>query len=418
MWDGELTGQVVGGRYALGELYGSGGMADVYRARDTRLDRPVAVKVFQGVATSGEEVRLDREARVLAALRCPGLVAVYDSGVFRGHPYFVMQAVEGGTLRARMHEALSPESVANLGVQIARVLAHVHERGVVHRDVKPSNVLLDVDERRAYLTDFGLALQPQLTRVTRSGMMVGTAGYLAPEQVRGAEVTPAVDVYALGLMLLECLTGRPEYPGGDTEAALARLHRPPRIPAGLPEPWGEALAAMTDSDPARRPTAAECAELLRSAQLASGQAPPLDEVLTAEVEPAAANEAPPSRRPVGALVAGALAAVAVTSAVVLNLDGPPPAQQRSEGTATTSEQPAARTTAPPPQPAPSTVTVVQQIPVPAQPQPRPNPDPQPDQQVDHEPEQQVRERLEAAKSEGKSKATPPGKARKESDGDR
>ncbi|MEU4445352.1 serine/threonine-protein kinase [Actinosynnema sp. NPDC050801] len=278
MWDGELTGEVVDGRYTLGSLYGSGGMAEVYRALDTRLDRKVAIKFFQGEASSEDRIRLDREAEVLGAMRCPGLVEVYGTGSFRGRPYFVMQPVEGGTLRRRMRGAMSPEVVAAIGAQVAGVLAHVHANDVVHRDVKPSNILLDATGRRAYLADFGLALQAQVTRVTRSGILVGTAGYLAPEQVRGGDVLPAADVYALGLVLLECLTGRPEYPGGDTEAALSRLHREPRIPTDLPDPWAEVLTAMTASSPARRPSAAECERLLTRAQRASEGLPPLVDV--------------------------------------------------------------------------------------------------------------------------------------------
>ncbi|CAL9406035.1 Serine_threonine-protein kinase PknL [Actinosynnema sp. ALI-1.44] len=182
MWDGDLTGEVVDGRYALGGLYGSGGMAEVYRAYDTELDRKVAIKVFQGTATPEDQIRLDREAQMLSELDCPGVVAVYGTGSFRRRPFYVMQAVEGGTLRRRMREALAPEVVARIGSQVAEILGHVHRHGVVHRDVKPSNILLAVDERRAYLADFGLAIQAQVTRVTRSGVLVGTAGYLAPSR--------------------------------------------------------------------------------------------------------------------------------------------------------------------------------------------------------------------------------------------
>ncbi|MCE6995990.1 serine/threonine protein kinase [Saccharothrix sp. S26] len=310
MWDGDLTGEVVDGRYALGSLYGSGGMAEVYRAVDERLDRKVAIKFFLGEASGEDRIRLDREAQVLGGMRCPGLVEVYGTGVFRGRPYFVMQPVEGGTLRRRMRGAMAPEVVAAIGAQVAGVLAHVHANDVVHRDVKPSNILLDPAGRRAYLADFGLALQAQVTRVTRSGVLVGTAGYLAPEQVRGGEVLPAADVYALGLVLLECLTGRPEYPGGDTEAALSRLHREPRIPANLPAPWTEVLTAMTASDPARRPSAAECERLLTRAQEASAGLSPLVEVAVVD-RPAPEEPEPKSGNRV-MLVGGAAAAAVLT----------------------------------------------------------------------------------------------------------
>lgn len=368
MWDGDLTGEVLDGRYALGTLYGAGGMAQVYRAFDTRLDRKVAVKFFQGESGPEDRIRLAREAEVLGALRCPGLVEVYDTGVHQGRPYFVMQPIEGGTLRRRMREALAPAVVAHIGAQVAETLAHVHAHDVVHRDVKPSNILLDPEGRRAYLADFGLALQAQVTRVTRTGVLVGTAGYLAPEQVRGADVLPAADVYALGLVLLECLTGRPEYPGGDTEAALARLHREPRIPANLPAEWTAALTAMTASDPGQRPSAAECARLLTAAEHASEGLPPLVDVAVATPRSTPA----PARRPGnGALLGGAVAAAAaLTLLAVLNLGEPPstdtgtgPVEQPSDAPSTSAVHPVADVPATTLDPLPgerSTVTVVQQ----------------------------------------------------------
>ncbi|MFI9818633.1 serine/threonine-protein kinase [Saccharothrix variisporea] len=335
MWDGDLTGEVVDGRYALGGLYGSGGMAEVYRAYDTELDRRVAIKVFQGTATLEDQIRLDREAQMLSELDCPGVVAVYGTGSYRGRPFYVMQAIDGGTLRRRMREALAPEVVARIGAQVAEILGHVHRHDVVHRDVKPSNILLATDERRAYLADFGLALQGQVTRVTRSGVLVGTAGYLAPEQVRGAEVGPPADVYALGLVLLECLTGRPEYPGGDTEAALARLHREPRIPSNLPAEWVEVLTAMTHTLPSKRPTATECAAMLAVAERASAGLRPLVGV---EVAPRVAEQPPPPpteprRRRRTALLIGAAAAllgvVAMLHALTIG-SRPDPADTRQQ----------------------------------------------------------------------------------------
>ncbi|MGM1061834.1 protein kinase domain-containing protein [Saccharothrix sp. Mg75] len=379
MWDGDLTGELVDGRYSLGPLYGSGGMAEVYRGRDTLLDRRVAVKFFLGQAGDEDRIRLDREARVLGELSCPGLVEVYDTGLHRGRPYFVMQPVEGGTLRRRMRDPLPPAVVAHVGAQVAGVLAHVHDHGVVHRDVKPSNILLDPAGRRAYLADFGLALQAQVTRVTRSGVLVGTAGYLAPEQVRGADVSPAADVYALGLVLLECLTGRSEYPGGDTEAALARLHRSPRVPANLPAEWTAVLAAMTAPDPADRPSAAECERLLALAERASADVPPLTGLVVAD-DPVDDRE-PPRDRPDHharglrgkVLVAGSVAAAAalVVLAAVNLADPTRPADEvgRPGGTTSTTDVrpvaavPPATTGAVAPQAADrSAVTVVREAP--------------------------------------------------------
>ena len=368
MWDGDLTGEVVDGRYALGNLYGSGGMAEVYRAVDNRLDRKVAIKFFQGEASGEDRIRLDREAQVLGALRCPGLVEVYGTGTFRGRPYFVMQPVEGGTLRRRMRGAMAPEVVAEIGAQIAGVLAHVHANDVVHRDVKPSNILLDPAGKRAYLADFGLALQGQVTRVTKSGILVGTAGYLAPEQVRGGDVRPAADVYALGLVLLECLTGRPEYPGGDTEAALSRLHRAPRIPADLPEPWTAVLTAMTASDPTKRPTAAECERKLTRARKASAGLAPLVDVAVVDRSEPAEPEPKSDNRPL--LIGAGAAAVVLTLLGFLAFSDPtaPESGERPSRPATsTAAEPIAEQapdTGGVVEPGnPSTVTVVQDAPI-------------------------------------------------------
>jgi hypothetical protein len=148
-------------------------------------------------------------------------------------------------------------------VWLADALAHVHRGGIVHRDLKPANVLLDPDGRPR-LTDFGIARALDGTAVTGTGFVVGTAAYLAPEQVRGERVGPEADVYALGLVLLEALTGRREYPGALVESATARLHRPPAVPPHLPDALSTALHAMTARDPAARPTAAQVAALLEA----------------------------------------------------------------------------------------------------------------------------------------------------------
>lgn len=309
-WDGDLTGAVVDDRFVIGSLLGSGGMAEVYRAYDRTTTSSVAIKVFTGPGLPDDELRLQREATMLASLECPGLIPVYASGTVSRRPYFVMREITGGTLRQRMREPLPPRFVARIGGQIAAVLDHVHGLGVVHRDIKPSNILLDDEEKQAYLADFGLALVAEVTRVTTSGVLVGTAGYLAPEQVRGADVGPAADVYSLGLVLLECLTGRSEYPGGDAEAALARLARSPRIPVDLPLAWVSLLSAMTDMDPARRPTAAQCARSLEAAHEASRGLPAL--------LPGAAVESPPEvpKQHKGKRLAIAAATVAVTAVAV------------------------------------------------------------------------------------------------------
>ncbi len=261
----------VGGRYRLEALVGRGGSAEVWSAQDEALERPVAVKLV--TATGGEDAgRVRDEARLLARLSHPGLVPVYDAGTDEGgRPWVVMELVVGETLAdAIARGALPPERTAEIGRVLADALAYVHGQGLVHRDVKPANVLLGRDGR-VRLTDFGIARLVDAARVTATGLTVGTASYLSPEQVTGAEVGPPSDVYSLGLVLLECLTGRREYPGSAVEVALARLTRPPRVPPHLPQGWTGLLEAMTAREPAPRPTAAlVSAELGRI--VAGGQA--------------------------------------------------------------------------------------------------------------------------------------------------
>ncbi|MCD2193861.1 serine/threonine protein kinase [Actinomycetospora endophytica] len=210
-----------------------------------------------GDLEEGSDARNRREVLTLAALSHPGLVTVYDVGDDHGRAYFVMQLIEGDTLAQRIRRGPLPlGDVIALGAALADALGYVHRRGVVHRDVKPGNVLLDGDGR-AHLSDFGIAAVRDAAPVTAAGMVIGTASYLSPEQVRGEAVTPAVDIYALGLVLIECLTGRREYPGNALEAAVARLHRRPVVPIGLPESLRSLLIAMTADDPTSRPDADE-----------------------------------------------------------------------------------------------------------------------------------------------------------------
>ncbi|GGM64444.1 serine/threonine protein kinase [Longimycelium tulufanense] len=239
-------------------------MADVFCAADSRLAREVAVKVFRPGADEKDRQRFHHEAALLAGLDHPGLVPVFDAGTTgNGTPYLVMPLLCGGSLRDEINRGpLDPRWVANVGADLADALAHVHARDVIHRDIKPSNILFD-SQGRSRLADFGISRLIDATRITASGMLVGTAAYLAPEQVRGQPVGPASDIYSLGLVLLECVTGETEYTGPTVEVALARLNRPPRIPATLPTWLAEALSAMTAIDPAARPDAATCVRLLR-----------------------------------------------------------------------------------------------------------------------------------------------------------
>ncbi|GAA1311938.1 serine/threonine-protein kinase [Saccharothrix xinjiangensis] len=257
-----VSENVVAGRYRLVEPIGLGGMAEVHRAWDTLLRRHVAVKLFQPGFDPEAARRFDNEVRVLAGLSHPGLVSVYDADTGADAPFVVLRLVEGETVRERIARGPQPlDQVRRLGARLADALAHVHSHGLVHRDVKPSNILLD-HEDNPYLADFGLVHLTGATRLTRTDQLVGTAAYLAPEQVLGQDVDDRADVYALGLVLLECLTGRREYGGGEVEAAIARLHRPPVLPEHLPTDVEQLLSRMTSTSAGERPAAHDCAEVL------------------------------------------------------------------------------------------------------------------------------------------------------------
>jgi serine/threonine protein kinase len=286
----EPGGWVLAGRYRVLGRIGQGGVAEVFKARDRHLGREVAVKVFRSDVDAGVGAeRHDVELQALARLSHPNLVTLFDAAVGEGvEPEFlVMELVDGVTLaRALVDGPLEEEQVRELGVQVASALAYVHSAGVVHRDVKPGNILLGTDGSgglRARLSDFGIARFIGGEHLTGVGFTVGTAAYLAPEQVRGADVGPAADVYALGLVLLEALTGDRCFDGPPSEAAVARLATGPRIPKTLPEPWPDLLTAMTAADPPARPSAAAVARSL-------GIRTPPAELSFVDPEPVAAIE--------------------------------------------------------------------------------------------------------------------------------
>ncbi|KQS10014.1 hypothetical protein ASG04_05370 [Curtobacterium sp. Leaf183] len=260
--------RVFGGRYRVTGTLGHGGMASVYRAVDEQLGREVAVKVFRmGAVDHGERARAEAEIHVLAGLRSPALVTLYDAALddADGDSYLVMELVPGSDLATRLREGpLDRATTARVGAQVADGLAAVHVQGIVHRDVKPANVLLESDGSHVKLADFGIALLRDAARVTGTGTVMGTAAYIAPEQVLGQPVTGKADVYALGLMLIECLSGRMPFPGTAVESATARLARSPEIDPALPTAWRVLLHVMTATDPAERPTAAEVADRLRA----------------------------------------------------------------------------------------------------------------------------------------------------------
>ncbi|KQO46985.1 MULTISPECIES: serine/threonine-protein kinase [unclassified Frigoribacterium] len=268
-------GTTVGGRYRIDAIVGRGGMGAVYRANDLELGRVVAVKLF---SSDGHDVhdltRQVSEVRLLASLNHPGLVTLYDARVEGdGHDddaYLVMEYVDGPTLQTVLADGpLSHAEAAALLGDVADGLAAVHRAGVVHRDVKPANILLaaphhEGDPRRAKLADFGIAYLIDSTRVTATGTLMGTAAFVSPEQAEGRPPAPASDVYSLGLVLVEALTGKRVFTGSVVESVMARLTRDPEIPASIGSGWAELLTRMTSRAPEDRPAAAEVARAART----------------------------------------------------------------------------------------------------------------------------------------------------------
>lgn len=261
---------LLGGRYRLLDVLGRGAMATVYRAVDETLGREVAVKLFlPGSGDDDFRMRQETEMRLMAGFDHPGLVSLYDAGMDSRETealraYLVMELVPGTNLRTRLFDgALTPVETARIAHCLAEALIQVHANGVIHRDIKPANILIpESGTVAAKLTDFGVARIVDGTRLTTTGMTVGTASYLSPEQAMGREVTPASDIYSLGLVMLECLSGVPEYPGTPMESAAARLHRAPRIPGSLPPAYAELLQGMTEFEPGNRPSAETVAATL------------------------------------------------------------------------------------------------------------------------------------------------------------
>jgi serine/threonine protein kinase len=267
----ELNAPLLLGRYRPTRLLARGGSASVFQGHDELLGRDVAIKLFRG-GTESHITHYREELRVLASLSHHGVVSIVDAGVDESlpaepHPFLVMELVTGGTVGEEVKQrTLTPREIGELGFEIAEALEYVHAQGVIHRDITPSNIML-VDygtassRRRARLTDFGIALDGSSSDED-DGSVTGTAAFLSPEQVANQALTPATDIYSLGLVLLECFTRERTFPGSPVESAMARMRRDPGM-HGVDERWQSLLREMTTRNPNDRPTAAQVAERIR-----------------------------------------------------------------------------------------------------------------------------------------------------------
>ncbi|MHA3021076.1 protein kinase domain-containing protein [Mycobacterium sp. BMJ-28] len=258
-----LVGILLDRRYRVDAPIASGGMSTVYRGLDVRLDRPVALKVMDSRYSGDQQflTRFEREAKAVARLKDPALVAVYDQGGGGpgGQPSFlVMELIEGGTLRELLSERgpMPPHAVAAVLVPMCRGLAVAHAAGLVHRDIKPENVLIS-DDGEVKIADFGLVRAVAEAGITSTSVILGTAAYLSPEQVGTGEATPRSDVYAVGILAFELLTGHAPFTG-DTPLAVAYQRMDHDVPppssaiAGVPRQFDELVARACDRDPAAR----------------------------------------------------------------------------------------------------------------------------------------------------------------------
>jgi serine/threonine-protein kinase len=272
----EMIGRMVGGRYRLIAPLGEGGMATIWRAVDEQLDREVAVKILrpQFGTDPGFAARFKQEARSAGSLSHPNIVPVYDYGTDadEGSQFIVMQLVDGDDLASLIRErsSLSTDDAVRVAIGVASALEAAHRRGIIHRDVKPGNILI-TDDGDVKVTDFGIARAVSEASMTVTGTTLGSVHYFSPEQARGDEVTGASDVYALGIVLYEMLTGRRPFEGDSAAGvALKRLTEDP-VPPSAHRPVPPALSAIVmramERDPARRfPDAGSFAEALRAWQ--------------------------------------------------------------------------------------------------------------------------------------------------------
>ncbi|MBB4935555.1 serine/threonine-protein kinase [Lipingzhangella halophila] len=269
----DLAGLLLSDRYRLDEQIGSGGMGTVWRATDTLLNRPVAVKLLHPaqMAQPTSRERFRTEGRITAGLSHPGIAQVFDYGEQDDNAYLIMELVPGEPLSSilRRKGALEPGATLDIIVQAAQALGAAHARGVVHRDMKPGNLLV-TENGDVKLTDFGIARGNESVTLTQTGMVMGTAQYISPEQASGGSASYASDIYALGVVAYECLAGRPPFTA-DTPLALALAHTrepPPPLPEEVPPQLRAFVERLLEKSPEQR--ASSAGEVAQTAQQLRG----------------------------------------------------------------------------------------------------------------------------------------------------
>ncbi|HET8640183.1 MAG TPA: serine/threonine-protein kinase [Solirubrobacterales bacterium] len=264
-----MVGSLVLNRFLIERRIGSGGFGTVYEAWDGRLERPVAVKAIESRGESGRRVL--REAQAAARLNHPGIVTLYELGEEDGNALLVTELVDGATLAGLCREGvLSDREIAEIGADLCEALDHAHSRSVVHRDIKPQNVLVTDDgEPRAKLMDFGIARLTDAAALTAPGDVVGTLAYMAPEQAEGRQAGPEADVYSLALMLFECWSGdnpnQRATPAATARAIGSRLRPLRRLRPDLPRDLTETVDACLEPRPSRRPSLEELGTAIEDA---------------------------------------------------------------------------------------------------------------------------------------------------------
>src|SRR5947209_8926744 len=251
----EATGSVLNSRYELHAVVGEGAFGRVYRGRDRRLDRVVAVKVIKPwwAEDPAWADAFEREARLLARVSDPGIVQVFDVGQTREGLYYVAEFVDGESLADRLRRRrLTAREACEIAEQLSRALSRAHSQRIVHRDVKPANVLISA-EGRVKLGDFGVARLAEGTTGGTAGAVMGTPRYMAPEQARGHETTPATDVYSVGVVLYEMLAGAPPFTGSGIDLALSHVQDPPPpLPDAVPDELRRIVFRALAKDPRKR----------------------------------------------------------------------------------------------------------------------------------------------------------------------